>query len=271
MRKLVLISLAVVTAGVASAAPLFVQLGSGPHFNVGAWNQTGPTPWDINGKEWDTFGPNPDRLQFSHEQVGPQGGPGDHEVTAFWGDWWNTTPIPVFGSDGGFGGDFFLDLAWFGQDAPYVGGPSTIDVSLNGAGIPGAPALEIWGRLGAPTAPMQLLWAQNVYVASLYGYSSGASFTMEGLGTVVGGALAGNAIGHQGGFRGSIDFWEPASVLSAWIPPMYNPVGGGGVPPLQRWANFSGEVGRAVPEPGSMIALGAGLAALLARRKTKKS
>jgi hypothetical protein len=218
----------------------------GHDINFGAFNAGGPPEWSTNGLA-------PDTLTFV---------PGDHhEATAYWPAWPAPPVLPIFGGGGIFGGDFTLNVMFTGQDAPYVGPGGTLDVSLTGTGASaGAPDLMIFGSIGAPGPPV-LLWALDLELVSLYGYSFDQAYVLEGLGVIVGGTIAhqNNLIGRPGAMRGHLDF-----LGTPWIPPMYDPIRD----PRQNQfrADYSGETGL-VPEPGTMIAIGAGLAALISRRR----
>lgn len=254
-----LIAIATVTAASISAAafasPLFPTI-TGHDINFGAYN--GP-----NGPvEWQTNGANPDTLIFTTQ---PAGAAPHNEATAYWPDWPNQPVLPILNIGGSFGGDVYMNVRWTGQDAPYVGGPSTIDVSLTGVGNdPQGFDFAIYGQVGNFVG---LLWAIRLEAVSLYGYSGNSAYVLEGGGVIVGGLLAqaGEVIGQTGVIRGQVDF---INAPQGWIPALYDPnfrlLGVDGI----RMA-FSGEtgVGTYVPAPAAagLLAL-AGLAGSRRRR-----
>ncbi len=259
-RVLFLASFAV--CGSAVAAPLFPTIFS-HDFNFGAFNAPD------GGPEWATNGLAPDTLSYIAS-------PGHTEVTALWPFWPAPPVVPVFNVAGAFGGDFILQVQFTGQDAPYVGPGGVIDVSLTGTGANSAGAdLVILGAIPALGIPFSPLWALELDRVSLYGRAgAGApipgfpSYVLEGAGVIVGGAVAQQfqLIGRPGVMRGHLDFRDTPGF---WIPPLYHPL----LDPLQAQfrAAYSGETGHgtAIPEPGTMAALGLGAAALLAKRRRK--
>ena len=238
-------------AATSSAYPLFPRI-TGYDWNFGSLNMPdGPAEWATNGAAADTLIYTPSPLH--------------NEVTAFWPAWPLPPPLPVFDIPGTtFGGDFVLGVMFTGQDAPYVGA-TTIDVSLTGTGLnPGpAPDLMIFGTTAGVSG---MLWAIDLNVVSLYGYSTQPSYVLEGGGTIVGGLIAERygLIGQSGVMRGNIDFFDPAVML----PALYNPMVNYNIPPMWR-AAYSGETGRGyvAPEPVSLLTIGGLLAALAARRR----
>lgn len=236
----------------APAFPLFPRI-TGHDFNFGAVNlPDGPVEWATNGAA-------PDTLTYIPS-------PTHHEVTAYWPTWPAPPVFPVFDVPGGiFGGDFFLDVRFTGQDAPYVG-TTTIDVSLTGTGNNPGPDLMIFGSVpGMGFAG--LLWAIELDTVSLYGYSTHPSYVLEGGGTIVDGIVARefNLIGQTGVMRGNIDFFEPPVML----PALYDPMVAYSNLPSQWRAAYSGETGKGyvAPEPGTLVV--AGLAALALRRRRR--
>lgn len=256
IRIAVVVAAAGLLASTSVANPLFPTI-TGHDINFGAYN-------GVNGPvEWLTNGADPDTLVFTRQN--PEFGPRHNEATAYWPAWPNPPVVPVFNFDGSFGGDVYMNVRWVSQDAPYVGGPSTIDVSLNGVGNdPQGFDFAIYGTVGNFSG---LLWALRLDVVSLYGYSGGRSYTLEGGGIIVGGLLANNGevIGHTGVIRGQVDFLDrPAG----WIPSLYDPM----VRLLDVTGirmSFSGETGEGtyVPAPSFAGLLGLGALAAMRRRR----
>jgi len=254
MRTLaVVLSGALLTLG-ASAGPINPTIG-GHDFNFGAYNSDPTFEYLANGTA-------PDTLTYTAN------GPGyDHEVTAYWPNWPNQPVLPVWDLGGipNFGGDFIMGMMFTGQDAPYVGPGGTIDVSLTGQGFKVGQAsadLEIWGTIyyNQFVTFQGLLWAMDIAEAALYGYSGGATYVVEGVGAIVGGAVPEyfELIGQQGAVRGHLDFVDPPP---GWLPPLYHP--SMDLDHRVR-AGYSGETGW-VPEPAALSLLLAGLG-LLRRR-----
>lgn len=248
-RTLVLSSLAVLSTG-GFAAPLTPTI-TGHDFNFGAFNVEGPPEWSTNGLA-------PDTLVFTPGTV-------HQEVTAYWPAWPAPPPHPVFNGAGLFGGDFLLQVQFTGQDAPYVGPGGVIDVSLTGTGMEG-PDLMIFGAIPSLGIGFGLLWAIDLRVVSLYGYSDFDAYVLEGEGIIVGGEIAvrHQLVGQRGVMRGNLDFIDAPA---GWIPPLYHPLQDERQGQFR--AAYSGEtgVGYAVPEPTTIVAIGIGLAALAARRR----
>lgn len=236
------------------AFPLFPTI-TGHDFNFGAFNGDG-TP------EWSTFGPAPDILIYTPFET-------DTEVTAYWPFWPAPPVFPVFNLGGAFGGDFVMGVQFTGQDAPYVGPGGVIDVSLTGTGLdPFGPDLFIIGAIPA-LGVAGVLWALDLELVSLYGYSGLPSYVLEGVGTIAGGLVAEEfgLIGHSGVMRGHLDFIDAPP---GWIPPLYDPTK---VDINNQFrAAFSGETGLgfAVPEPATMTALFAGIALLGLRKRNRR-
>lgn len=253
VRFVALGAAAAFSGAAAFAAPLTPTIFD-HDINFGAFNAE-PIP------EYRTNGAAPDTLVYTAS-------PANGEVTGYWPVWPAPFANPVFDLAGLFGGDFVMGVQFTGQDAPYVGGPSTLDVSLTGTGLntdPGAPDLLIFGRIagingGAPG----LLWAIDLANVSLYGYSNWDAYVLEGAGTIVGGFIAEQfqLIGQPGVMRGHLDFVDAPA---GWIPPLYDPR----APiDLALGAGYSGETGLgvAVPEPTTAGLILAGLGMLIRRR-----
>lgn len=255
ISNIVVFSAAAALVSAASASPLFPTI-TGHDINFGAFNgPQGPVEWQTNGA-------NPDTLIFT---VQPAGAAPHNEATAYWPSWPNPPVLPILNFNGSFGGDVYMNVRWTGQDAPYVGGSSTIDVSLVGVGAdPQGFDFQIFGQVGNFVG---LLWAIRLDAVSLYGYSGGRSYVLEGGGVIVGGLLAnvGEVIGQTGVIRGQVDFIDrPAG----WIPTLYDPLTRfGDVEGIRM--SFSGEtgVGFYVPTPASAGLLGIGGLAALRRRR----
>lgn len=234
----------------ATAAPLIPPIDM-TDFAFGAFNQDESIEYRTNGSAADT-------LTFTRNGA-------DHEVSAFWPNWPAPPMLPVWdlNTTPGFGGDLVLGVQFTGQDAPI----GALDVSLIGTGFHETSAtadLEIWGAIvvDANTTLSGLLWAINLDQVSLYGYSDSTAYVLEGLGTVVGGAVPtyyNLAVGSPAAMRGDLDFIDrPAG----WLPPLYDPLATG--PEFSVRADYSGETGL-VPEPAAMGLLLGGL--LVFRRR----
>ncbi|MCC6404042.1 MAG: PEP-CTERM sorting domain-containing protein [Fimbriimonadaceae bacterium] len=235
----------------ACAAPLLPTI-FGHDWNFGAFNAPD------GGPEWATNGAAPDTVTWTASTI-------HTEVTGYWPAWPFPPVFPVFNLAGAFGGDIAIAIELSGMDAPYVNGAGDVlDISLTGTGaLPGAD-LEIFGAVPALGLGPGLLWAIDLEDVSLYGRSAQPTFVLEGVGTIVGGAAANrfNLVGQSGVMRGHVD-------IDTLLPALYDPlVSYSSLPPTFR-AAYSGETGfgNVVPEPGTMMALGVGLAAMLARRR----
>lgn len=257
MKRLVFIVLAGALSAGAYSFPLFPTI-FGADFNFGAFNGDGSAEYSTNGLLADT-------LTYTASAS-------DTEVTAFWPFWPSPPTYPVFNPAGMFGGEFMLKVKFDAQDAPYVGPGGVIDVSLTGTGAdPAGPDLMIFGSIPGFGFPVPtLLWAIELEDVSLYGVSDRDAYVLEGVGRIVDGVIAIELglIGETGVMRGNLDFIDGPR---GWMPPLYDPLRDDVDFDIR--AAYSGETGfgDAVPEPASMIALSLGLAALVARRRRKKT
>lgn len=249
-RILAAFTMAAVVAS-ASAAPMTPTILA-HDWAVGAFNADGTAEYSTNGIA-------PDTLTYTRSAA-------NGEVVGYWPAWPAPAAFPVLDLAGFFGGDFAMSVLFDAQDAPYVGAPSTLDVSLTGTGANElGNDLELWGRVSAGGAPPAgLMWGMEIERVSLYGYSDWNSYIFEAAGTITGGSLAQlfGVVGFTGVVRGSIDFVErPAGLFR----PEYDPSDDIN---LDVRAGFSGEVGEGVviPEPmtAGMLLLAA---AALARRR----
>lgn len=232
-----------------SAAPLLPEI-VGHDWNFGAFNAPGSA-------EWDTFGAGADVLTYELLPI-------HTEVTAYWPTWPIPPVFPVFNPAGGFGGDFGLSVLFDGTDAPYVNGSGDVlDVSLTGTGAMAGADLVIFGAVPALGLGPGPLWAIDLDAVSLYGRSTGTTYVLEGIGTIVGGTAAElfHLIGRPGGMRGHID-------LETALPSLYDPLVEYPALPDRFRAAYSGETG-VVPEPATLAALTVGLASMLARRRNR--
>lgn len=254
MKKTLPLILGIASISSGWAFPLFPTI-TGHDFNFGAFNGDGTI-------EWSAGGTSPDTLFYTPSDI-------DTEVTAYWPFWPAPPVFPVFNLAGAFGGDFVMGVMFTGQDAPYVGPGGTIDVSLTGTGIdPTGPDLFIVGAIPA-LGFSGVLWALDLDLVSLYGYSGLPSYVLEGVGTIAGGLVADKwgLVGKSGVMRGHLDFIDAPP---GWIPPLYDPTKSDLDYRIR--AAFSGETGQgfAVPEPATMASLFAGIALLGLRKRNRK-
>lgn len=264
MKKF-LIAVAVAAASSAAyAAPMMPTILSND-WAVGGFNADGQAEYLTNGL-------GADRLIYTRSAA-------NGEVVGYWPAWPAPAALPVLDLANFFGGDFAMNVIFTGQDAPYVGGPSTLDVSLTGTGgNDNGNDLELWGRVSAGGAPPAgLMWAMDISSVSMYGYSNWNSYVFEAVGTITGGSLADlfGVTGFSGVVRGHIDFPDfaedgfggigpnrPAGFFTPGYDPMAADIDAG------VRAGFSGEVGEGVviPEPTTAGLLLLGVAALARRR-----
>jgi hypothetical protein len=229
------------TIGVAAmtvAAPINPRIES-HDFNFGAWEPSEAPLYDPRGAQ-------PDLLAFQSSEL-------DREVTAFWEIWPGGVPLPIYNAADEFGGDLSLSLEFDREDAA----PPHLDVSLTGRGVLDGPDLVISGKLpDAGIVQYETLVQIDILHASLYGYGGDSSFVLETFGTFtyVNPLLPGGdgLVGQSAVSRGNIDF------LELQLPSGYDPLADYGL--STDGGAYSGEVGRGVPEPTSllMLLLGAG-------------
>ncbi|MBK8915841.1 MAG: hypothetical protein IPM64_14825 [Phycisphaerales bacterium] len=241
----------------ANAAPMVPNILA-HDWAVGAFNADGTAEYSTNGVA-------PDTLTYTRSTA-------NGEVVGYWPTWPSPAAFPVLDLAGFFGGDFAMSVLFDAQDAPYVGTPSTLDVSLTGTGANElGNDLELWGRVSAGGAPPAgLMWGMEIERVSLYGYSHWDALIFEAVGTITGGSLADlfGVTGFTGVVRGSIDFLfgdSAGGIIPNFFRPEYDPSDDILVDVR---AGFSGEVGEGVviPEPmtAGMLLLAA---AALARRR----
>jgi hypothetical protein len=239
------LTLVVVTGG-AVAAPHFPPI-TDHRFQFDAINPDGTLAYATNGTS-------PDTLTYVRRMA-------DHESISYRPDGEGGDIYPIWDEVVGpplFGGDFYMALQFNSQDAPI----GDLDVSLVGTGAntePGAADLEIYGTLELDDDPNNalkgLLWAVDLESVSLYGNSENPSYSVDGVGTVVGGLVAelNGLVGGFGAVRGEMDF---RSAPEDWMPAFYDPTDD---VDLELQADYSGDSG--VPEPTTLVMLlvGAGL------------
>ncbi|MFN8220608.1 MAG: hypothetical protein U0S12_10835 [Fimbriimonadales bacterium] len=246
MKRAILLAAFATVASLASAAPLIPTI-TGWDFNFGAFNAPGPPEWSANAGA-------PDTLTFVPNEA-------HTEVTAVWPMWPNPPVFPIFNAAGAFGGDFIMEAAFHGQDAPYVGPGGTINVSLTGSGH-----LMLMGAIPALGIPYSPLWILDMPNVSLYGYANQPAYVLEGAGTVVGGVIPEREqlIGRGGVMRGHLDFPEHPD---GWIPRLYDPLMD--LEGRQFRADFSGETGLGypTPEPAAFLPLALGVLLVLRRKR----
>jgi hypothetical protein len=141
--------------------------------------------------------------------------------------------------------------------------PPYLDVSLTGRGGLFGADLVIAGKMPeAGIAQYETLVAIDIEHASLYGYGGDSSFVLETFGyfTYVNPLLPSGdgLVGQSAVSRGNIDFLELA------LPAGYDPLRDYGL--LADGGGYSGEVGRGVPEPASLLMLLCG-AGIMTRRR----
>ncbi|MBU0617061.1 MAG: PEP-CTERM sorting domain-containing protein [Planctomycetes bacterium] len=245
MRHLAL-TLALMACGAlaAVAAPINPRIDS-HDFNFGAWEPLEAPFYDPRGAEPDTLG------LLGHQL--------DREVTAFWEVWPGGVPLPIYNAADEFGGDLELHLVFDAEDAV----PPHLDVSLIGTGAMGGADLIISGKMpDAGIDEYETLVAIDILYAALYGYGGDSSFVLETFGylTYVNPLLPGGEglEGQSAVSRGNIDF------LELELPSGYHPLADYGL--SADGGGYSGEVGRGVPEPASLLMLLCGAGMLVRRR-----
>jgi hypothetical protein len=245
MRRL-LLTLAMTGCGVHTllAAPINPRIDS-HDFNFGAWEPAQAPFYDPRGSE-------PDALELLGWQL-------DREVTAFWEVWPGGVPLPIYNAADEFGGDLELHLVFDGEDAV----PPHLDVSLTGSGMIDGPDLVIAGKMpDAGINAYETLVEIDILYAALYGYGGDSSFVLETFGyfTYVNPLLPGGdgLEGQSAVSRGNIDLVELA------LPSGYDPLTDYGL--SADGGGYSGEVGRGVPEPASLLLLLCGAGMTLRRR-----
>lgn len=247
-----LIAIMAVGASSALAAPLVPRIDS-YDINFGAW-EAGP---DGPESSYFTNGRFPDILLYTFTN------PFNHEATALWPDWPSGDPLPVFGKDGIFGGEFLLALRFDAEDAmpPHLSVSITGTGARDGAGLKGVD-LAIRGRLGSPTAPMETLLAIDVQDASMYGHAFRNTYVLEMAGTIVHAPDDyQHMIGESGVARGFIDFAE-----NPLFPVNYDPQNPF---PVEEYVTaYSGEAGQGTPtpEPSTFGLLLLGIVCVVRRR-----
>jgi hypothetical protein len=251
MSRICLTAFVCAAVATATGAPLIPPIGL-QDFAFGAHNLDQSIEYRTNGNE-------PDTLMFTRSAL-------DHEVSAFYPNWPNPPMLPVWDLNAplGFGGDLVLGAQFTGQDAPI----GSLDVSLTGSGFHVSPAtadLEIWGTIAIDpnTTLSGLLWAIDLGQVSLYGHSNSSAYVLEGLGTIIGGAVPVHynlPLGSPAAMRGDLDF---VNRPAGWMPALYSPLAAG--PDVTVRADYSGETGL-VPEPAALGLFLGGLSILRRRR-----